>query len=72
MTVYFSNELGVRSIIAKNATHDEVWAAIKSYLSDNFNFTPYYYRHWLNPSNPKETVIDYGSHSCFFYLLEED
>lgn len=71
MIVYFSNELGTRTTIAKDVTHDEAWAAIKSYLANALEFTPYYYRYWLSPSNPKETVIDYGSHSCFFYLLED-
>lgn len=71
MTVYFSNKLGIRTTVVEDATHEEAWTAIKTYVSDILNFTPYYYRYWLNPSNPKETVIDYGSHSCFFYLAEE-
>lgn len=68
MKLYFENSYGERRIIAEPKTEQEAMKEIHKFCDDR-NFKIYYVRNWRN--NQGEKVYDVGSHTEFFYLLDE-
>lgn len=65
MILYFKNSLGQRREIGQGKSEQEIFQIINKFLEEH-NFTSYYTRSWLNPSNKLEKVYDVGSHTEFF------
>ena len=57
-------------LIAMRETEQEVLDAMTDYIK-NHRIKSYYQRIWHVPSSGY-TVIDYGSHSTFFYIFGEE
>lgn len=56
--------------IAMRETEQEIYKAMSDYIK-NYRIKSYYQRAWHEPSLADGyTVIDYGSHSNFFYIFE--
>lgn len=71
MILYFENSRGQRRQVAETATAQEAFVKIQEFLKSH-DFVSYYSRYWTNPDNPKERVVDVGSHSEFFYIYNEE
>lgn len=72
-SIYFKNSNGVRSLISENVAKDDWYSCISEDVErrSKGKFKIFYYRSWTNPSNDKETIIDVGSHTEFYILVDE-
>lgn len=53
------------------ASRSLAWQAMLKDL-DFHGIKPYYYRGWFVDKENKVECVDYGSHSCFYYITKED
>lgn len=67
MKLYFENSNGVRRLIAEPSTRDGALEAIRTFCEER-NFRIYYTRIWNTVDGE---CFDVGSHSEFFYLVED-
>lgn len=58
-------------ILGKYDTKEKAIRSIYDWWKLNV-FTPRYIRHWekVDDDGHKVTVIDYGNHTCFYYIVE--
>ena len=60
-----------KSIVGKPKDQDESSKMINNILKKR-NFTPHYFRMWTKDFGGYDvTTIDFGSHTEFFYLVDE-
>lgn len=69
--VDFENGFGKLRTIAKVPTREDAFKAITSFLKDH-NYKSYYYRTWFTDDSHKKEIVDCGSWSEFFHIVEED
>ena len=61
-----------KSIVGKPKDQDESSKMINDILKKR-NFTPHYFRMWTKDFDGYDvTTIDFGSHTEFFYLVDEE
>ena len=69
MKVIFKNYKGKTKVIGKSIKKEETcWNKINKYIEIN-NLKFRYYRTWK--VDDKTTVVDFGSHFEFFYIIED-
>lgn len=68
---YYSGETPKREVVTTSDKRDACMAAMRRDIEMRGYKDPYYFRMWENSSDPKETMIDFGSWSKF-YILRED
>lgn len=66
--VLFINSMGKGRQIGKTESQEQAYAIISKFL-DKHNFKSYYSRTWK--TNDKTTVVDVGSHTEFFQIIEQ-
>lgn len=66
MELHHGNMIDGTSLIGE-CTDENVWRMINEYL-DKINYKSYYLRRWKEAGDI--TVIDYGSHTQFFYIVK--
>lgn len=68
MTVLFENSLGEKREIGHAQNMTEVWGIIQHFVEAH-HFKSYYTRYWRTDEGIK---VDVGSHTEFFYIVEDD
>ena len=69
--VDFENGFGKLRTIGKASTREDAFKVINKFLSDH-NYKAYYFRTWFADDNKKKEIVDCGSWSEFFHIVEED
>ena len=71
--IYFKKSYDVVKVVKIDADPSKILHEIKEYVRKiNPNYKIYYFRSWGDPSDPKITWYDVGSHTEFFYVVEEE
>ena len=71
--IYFKNSCDMVRVVKIDADPSKILHEISEYVRKlNPNYKIYYFRHWTDPTDPKTTWYDVGSHTEFFYVVEEE
>jgi hypothetical protein len=68
--LYYGEEFSTSKLLSEFNTNPDLYKFMRNYISDILKFKSYYYRRWTHPSEVSVEVIDYGSHTNFFYIQE--
>ena len=68
---YYNGETPKKEVITISDERDACVVAMRRDIKMRGYEDPHYLRMWESPSDPKETMIDFGSWSKF-YILRED
>lgn len=69
--VDFENGFGKARTIGEGSTRQDAFKVINKFLSDH-NYKAFYFRTWFADDSCKKEIVDVGSHSEFFHIVEED
>ena len=69
--VDFENAFGKVRTIGKASTREDAFKVINEFLK-GYNYKSYYTRTWFADDSKKKEIVDVGSHSEFFHIVEED
>ena len=70
MEILFGQDIKSAKHIATVSDKDMAFTVIRSYIK-NDGIKSHYMRYFSYHETPNVTYVDYGSHTLFFYMIEE-